>query len=90
MSQYINGNGKGRFFDGPLPYVDDSEYVVTMDPALWKWESSNSPKPPWSAHDTLYTFLAQFQASLSGVLELKSDDMQGLIKKTNSRIYEQL
>ena len=90
MSQYINGQGKGRFFDGQLKYVGDPNWKITLDPAKWQWGSSNGGTLPESARDALYRFLAQFQASLTGVLELKSNEMQALIKKTNSRIYAQL
>lgn len=93
MSEYLNANAKGKFFPASGTY--DQQYVTNPDwkmatrPAEWKWAKPNTDEQ-WSAAQTLSDLIVEWESSLYGVLELKTDNMLELIDRTNNRIYGEL
>jgi hypothetical protein len=96
MSQYLNGDAKGKFFpaapaDFIQSFVNDPTYDMTKNPNSWVWPSNGgSTTRPWSAQDALIDMISTFEWVLHGVLEMKSSNMLDLIDRTNNGIYSQL
>jgi hypothetical protein len=94
MSQYLNSNAKGQFFPS-VPgsfnqaFINDPTWLISTNTADWTWPSPNTATQ-WSAADALGQLIRQFEVVLYGVLEMKTDNMQHLIDKTNNRIYGEL
>ncbi|KAI1771557.1 hypothetical protein F4818DRAFT_207037 [Hypoxylon cercidicola] len=93
MSQFLNGDGKGKFFadaKNPLPntFVGNSQFAIKNDPT-WKWAKGKSATQ-MSATDTLRVMITHFETVLLGALEMKSDSMLPLMDRTNNRIYDAL
>ncbi|KAI1393091.1 uncharacterized protein F4822DRAFT_426286 [Hypoxylon trugodes] len=93
MSQYLNGDGKGKFFVDPtktLPntFFGDPNFAIQNN-AGWKWANDKEGNQ-MSAEDTLRTMIIYFETVLLGVLEMKSDSMLPLMDKTNNRVYDAL
>ncbi|KAI1169459.1 hypothetical protein F4777DRAFT_222122 [Nemania sp. FL0916] len=94
MSQYVNGDGKGKFFQdatNPLPqlFINDPQFAIANN-NRWKWPSGMSSTQK-SANDTIRSiFYGYFETVLLGALEMKSEPMLDLIDRTNNRIYDAL
>lgn len=90
MSAFLNGaRGKGQFFETePLKWMrKDTLLKISDDLSGWSWTGTGDTK---SAADELRKQLGIFEKRLYGVLELNTDNMFELIKKTNLKIYSQL
>jgi hypothetical protein len=90
MSQYLNGDGKGSFFNNFVQtFVNDPAYRIPQDLTGWHWATGDTSSS-YSAADALYAMVGQLEKTLYGVLEMKSSDMQTMIDRTNNRIYGEL
>jgi hypothetical protein len=87
MSIYLNGDGKGMFFNEA--YVQYTNQLIPDNGAGWIWPTTNS-RGVYSAYDTLITMINHLEKILYGVLEMNTDNMLALIDKTNNRIYAAL
>ncbi|KAI0469711.1 hypothetical protein GGR56DRAFT_244607 [Xylariaceae sp. FL0804] len=90
MSQFVNGDGKGRFFTSainplPQPFVGDPAYQIQND-GIWTWPSGTGK----SAKDAINKMRQDFELVLLGALEMKSSLMLNLIDRTNNRVYDAL
>lgn len=94
MSQYVNGDGKGSFFQDavkPLAqnYITDPLYKVAND-GKWHWATGKTGGTT-SAVDTLREMINKgFERTLLGCVEMKMPPMLDLMDKTNNRIYDEL
>ncbi|KAK8098836.1 uncharacterized protein PG998_012077 [Apiospora kogelbergensis] len=94
MSQYVNGDGKGSFFQDavkPLAqnYITDPLYKVAND-GKWHWATGKTGGTT-SAVDALREMINKgFERTLLGCVEMKMPPMLDLMDKTNNRIYDEL
>lgn len=93
MSQYLNGQAKGRFFPDQGSFVEasflsDPDYLISNSWASWRWPSAEEDlsRSIYSANQALDVMYVEFEKALYGTLEM-SADMRNLIDKTNNRIY---
>ncbi|KAK6833526.1 hypothetical protein PG987_008220 [Apiospora arundinis] len=94
MSQYVNGDGKGSFFQDPVKpltqsYITDPLYKVAND-GKWHWDTGKKAGTT-SALDALRDMINKgFERTLIGCVEMKMAPMLDLMDKTNNRIYDEL